>query len=283
MTIHILIPVHNRLDKTKNIVNCIKEQTSKNWELWVVDDGSSDGTRDYLSSKKYIHLIAGDGDLWWCGAVDLACKEIIRTANEDDYLLLLNNDATIGKDYIETLESLATKYPNKVIGSLLRENQPPYRLLSVGPVADLWRMTFWDAMKQYAVIDVNTPELIKVSTLPGRGTLYPIRVVKETGGFRPKLFPHYWADYEMGFRANRRGYETVVSKLATVYSEDDFGVSNIKMGIIARLFSKRSAQNIFSRIAFYCVVGTLAQRITAIPRMIVFAAFRKTKYLLRRL
>jgi glycosyltransferase involved in cell wall biosynthesis len=50
--ISIVIATYNRKDKIKKVLESIWNQTSKNFEVIVVDDASTDGTFEYLSSIK---------------------------------------------------------------------------------------------------------------------------------------------------------------------------------------------------------------------------------------
>ena len=42
------MPVYNSLSFLKETIESVKSQTYKNWELIIIDDNSTDGSRDYL-------------------------------------------------------------------------------------------------------------------------------------------------------------------------------------------------------------------------------------------
>ncbi len=45
----------------------------------VIDDGSTDGTADAIRRKHpEIHIISGDGNLWWTGAIVLGMRFAIQ-------------------------------------------------------------------------------------------------------------------------------------------------------------------------------------------------------------
>src|SRR3989337_2727041 len=60
MSISIIIPTYNRADLVTRAIESVIRQTDSNWELIIVDDGSTDETQQiikkYLNDKvKYIH------------------------------------------------------------------------------------------------------------------------------------------------------------------------------------------------------------------------------------
>lgn len=48
--VSILVPTYNRISFLENCLNSIFSQTYPNWEAILVDDGSKDGTRKFLTS-----------------------------------------------------------------------------------------------------------------------------------------------------------------------------------------------------------------------------------------
>ena len=76
MHIHIVIPVHNRIESTKIIIDCLRTQTIRNLlKIIVVDDGSTDETAEWLKKQPDIETLCGNGNLLWAGAVNLAIKK----------------------------------------------------------------------------------------------------------------------------------------------------------------------------------------------------------------
>src|SRR5690606_1222502 len=52
--------------------------------------------------------------------------------------------------------------------------------------------------------------LIKSDILPGRGTLFSIKVLNEIGLYDSKTFPQYAADEDFSLRARRNGWELII-------------------------------------------------------------------------
>jgi GT2 family glycosyltransferase len=97
----VLITSHNRKEKT---LTCLKALHSlilpRNYSLkvYLVDDGSNDGTSEEVKKKfPKVLIIAGNGHLYWNQGMRLAWKMAVETKDYDFYLWL--NDDTILYEY----------------------------------------------------------------------------------------------------------------------------------------------------------------------------------------
>lgn len=106
--VSIIIPVHNRRDLTERCLESIAGSTNQvTYEVIVVDNGSTDGTRELLD--------AIDGDFTVVAnklneGFASACNRGARIAN-GRYLLFLNNDTEVPDNYLDVLTSCAAKHP----------------------------------------------------------------------------------------------------------------------------------------------------------------------------
>lgn len=270
MTVFAIVPVHNRLNHTRDVLDCLRRQTYRDLHVVVVDDGSTDGTAEYLAEQAALGGVTsfrGDGNLWWGGAVQLALGTFLPRASVNDAFLLINNDTAFDADYVATLVGVSEALPDTVVGSILRHKEPPHRVLSIGPMLDIWGMSIWDQLRDIPGDELNAlPPVYDVSALPGRGTLYPVIILRTIGMLRTRLLPHYFSDYELSARAKRHGYRTIVSTQAAVYSADEFGNETIHFSFLERHLSVRSAANIIHMLTFWSLTGNWQQRVTAIPR-----------------
>ena len=90
------MPVFNRLEQTKTALKCIQNQLiDEELRTIVIDDGSTDGTSEYLQQNPSLNVLQGDGSLWWGGSIELGLQYVLREASPDDWILLLNNDTTV--------------------------------------------------------------------------------------------------------------------------------------------------------------------------------------------
>ena len=75
MNISVVIPSYNRKEFLKRSIDSVINQTIKPFEIIVVDDGSTDGTSNWLKKQNDIETLKGNGKLLWAGAVNLAIKK----------------------------------------------------------------------------------------------------------------------------------------------------------------------------------------------------------------
>lgn len=118
----VLMTTFNRCEYTKNcILSLVDNNTNLDMRFVVTDDNSTDGTRDMLSSlgeKIKIHLIKGNGSLFWTGGMYKSLEYALAHTAEFDYALLVNDDVDFYKDSIShLLDRLKTLDAGIIVGS----------------------------------------------------------------------------------------------------------------------------------------------------------------------
>lgn len=277
MTIHVMVPVFNRLKLTQVLVNCLRRQALNHpLRILVVNDGSTDGTADWLAAQSDIDVLPGDGSLFWGGAVNLAVRHLQASAAPEDWLLLMNNDTTVTDDFVQRLLDAALTHAPAAVGSVIRDEAEQARLLSIGANVDAWRLLTRD------IIDTDkskaTAAIVEVDALSGRGVLFPMAGLSAAGGMRPRVLPHYLADYELSVRVRKSGWRLLVLTGAAVYSNDDYGSTRRALSWRDKLFSVRSPLYLPALLVFWWEASTWLQRLTLplrLPLFILFPRLRK--------
>lgn len=278
MRVNVLIPVFNRLEHTRKVIAALRAQTvADNIRIVIIDDGSTDETAEFLAAQPDVTSIRGDGNLWWGGAIDVGLSHVLPGCSTEDYVLFVNNDTWFGTTYVETLIRCSRENENAIVGSVVHEEERDPPLAGVGPRVSINHIAVWDILAELSEEERRHPKpLYKADALSGRGTLFPAELFKRHGTMRPRLLPHYMADYEISMRFARAGTPLLVSSEAVVYSPPVYGAHMSNTSWWNEHFGRRSPNNVFQRIAFYSLIGTPLQRLTAPLRMAIFMVIRAT-------
>jgi GT2 family glycosyltransferase len=272
MTVHVLMPVFNRVEMTASMLTCLRaQQVDERLSIMVIDDGSTDGTSELLSNCNDVTVLKGDGSLWWGGAMDLGLRDLFERASKDDWVLFVNNDTTIAENFVQTLLHAARLHAPAAVGSVIRDIDAPDELLSVGPLINAWRFRVCDAIDALATHKKQAPGVIEVDALSGRGVLFPIAALLAVNGLRPRWLPHYLADYELTARIRSAGWQLMVSMDSPVYSKHEYGNSFRSKNLRERLFSPRSPAYLPARFLFWWSASNFIQRATLPLRAAAYA------------
>jgi GT2 family glycosyltransferase len=201
--IHIVIPVFNRKHFTRECLLSLRKQTNTNFNVIVVDDGSTDGTAEMLQKEfPEVKVLFGNGGLFWTASVNMGIRHALQHGAE--YVMTLNNDLETAPDFIENTYKWMKVKPNAILGALEMDaatRQPAFG----GEVID-----FKLNKVRYLLKELPKKQQIgihKVSQLPGRGLLIPRAVFEKIGLLDQDNFPHYVADYDFTHTALRNGFE----------------------------------------------------------------------------
>ncbi|MFK7846879.1 MAG: glycosyltransferase family 2 protein [Rhodothermales bacterium] len=219
--VYVVTPVYNRKELTGRFLKCLLNQTYKDIEVVIIDDGSTDGTSDMIENLyPNVTLIRGTGDLWWSGGTNEGLLYVIEKANDDDFVLIINDDLEFDSDYIEKIVGFAHHHPKTLVGSIVADIKHPNIIWDGG------RMTNWFTAKDRilnvgkSLDDFEHGSFFEVSQLTGRGMLAPVQVFKDAGMYDAVRFKHR-GDTEFPVRASKFGYKQVVFYDAIVRSHVD--------------------------------------------------------------
>ena len=95
----IVIPNYNGISYLEGCLKSIQEQKNIHPEVMVVDNGSTDGSQDYIKKEfPFCKLICLDQNYGFCRAVNEGFQ-----AAESEYVILLNNDTEVKPDFSRKL------------------------------------------------------------------------------------------------------------------------------------------------------------------------------------
>ena len=246
-----VMPVFNRARETLRCLELLARQTHGPIVPVVVDGGSSDGTLDQvLRAFPEARVRRAERPVWWAGAVALGITEALaQSASSHDFVLLLNDDADFGTEFVATLVAAARRH-RAVISSVVFERTAPSRITFAGATIDWPRYRFQPRRTLEPGTDVGTGNHV----LPGFGTLVPIAMLRAVGNVRADRYPHHLADYDLTARLRAAGFRLVVCHAAELRAD----ITNLDpVGGIVSLrrawrmaFARRSRANLLDHLHF---------------------------------
>ena len=97
--VSIVIPNYNGISYLEGCLKSIQEQKNIHPEVMVVDNGSTDGSQNYIKKEfPFCKLICLDQNYGFCRAVNEGFQ-----AAESEYVILLNNDTEVKPDFSRKL------------------------------------------------------------------------------------------------------------------------------------------------------------------------------------
>lgn len=198
----IVMLTFNQLEYTRMTIDSIRRSTKTPIELIVVDNASSDGTVEYLKSQKDIHAIFNEENLGF----PAGCNQGIE-ASTGDYILLLNNDVIVPKEWLEGLIECAESSPkigivgpmsNRISGYQLEQNVGYRKVSQVQDFAAKYRRK-------------NRKRWIEVPRVAGFCMLIKRDLIDKIGGLDTAFGMGNCEDDDFCVRARLAGYGTVVA------------------------------------------------------------------------
>ena len=246
--IFILLPVFNRKKKTQEFIAGLKLQTFQSFHLVLLDDGSTDGTADWVKQAlPNVTVIQGNGTWWWGGALHAGREWLIQQKFDSEKLvMIINDDTIIAPDFLENGVKALGSRPRSILFAR-NYSFKTGALLDAGVFAD-WK-------NLYFTCEI---EASQVNCLSSRGLLLRVSDLIAIGGFYPTLLPHYGSDYEYTYRASRAGYRLFTApEFRLSFDESTTGLQVIEaqgvMDFLKKSFSKRSPKNPLMWTAFILI------------------------------
>ncbi len=201
--VSIIIPVFNNLPLTQKCLNSIFQNThDQNYEIIVVDNASTDGTKEFLKELKRPNIKVvfqnnntGFGEACHAGAEVASGK----------YLLFLNNDTEVQPRWLESLVQFAESMPDcGAVGTKLI--YPDGRLQEAGGII-FSDGNGWNYGRGMSSSDPRFNFVREVDYCSGAALMVRKDLWKEIGGFDHRYAPAYYEDTDLCFEIRKRGFK----------------------------------------------------------------------------
>jgi len=254
VSIHVLVPVHNRADFTEQFLVSVDEQDLVTpVRAMIIDDGSSDRTPE-LARARGVDVLTGDGSWWWAGSIQRGLAAIAPTLRLDDYVYLGNNDTVLTPGHLQSLLDEAKKHPRALIGSISNEIWPDG---TINPVS----AGFFVRPETLTVENAGVETREGLDALAGRGVLMSAAAARSLR-FSARRMPQHFADLSATYRVRKHGFDLRIAPTAVSTQLERAGSSVEIRPSLTSAFRKRSSIYFPALMSFWWDVSTPRQRAT---------------------
>ena len=212
MTVAVLMTCYNRRETTLRFLShffaACGECHEVSFEVWLVDDGSSDGTAEVVKSRfPQVHIIPGDGNLFWARGMHKAWREAVHH-HQYDFYLWLNDDVVLKSDAISGMLADYRAVGGVLVGACSEDETE--QKCSYGTTNS----------KDQKIIPNGSPQRAD-GWLNGNCVLVPSEVYSKVGMISDE-YSHARADYDYAERLKRLGIPFYCSSAYVGSCKDDF-------------------------------------------------------------
>jgi len=219
----VVIPNWNGKEDLPACLDSLLQQTIP-CEIVVVENGSVDGSRELLA-KNYpkVTVLPQKENLGFAGGVNVGIRYAIK--NGCEYVALLNNDATVNKEWLSELVKTLEKNPKFGIVTSKIVSSDGSHLDSTGDLYTTWGLPYPRGRNESQLNTYDTQT--KIFGASGGASLYRCEMLQEIGLFDEKFFAYY-EDVDLSFRAQLAGWQVRFTPTAIAYHQISATSSRIK-------------------------------------------------------
>lgn len=197
-----IVVTYNRLALLKDCIESLRNQTDMDFDIFVINNGSSDGTEKWLSGQKDLNYITQDNG-GGAGGFYTGMKTAFEAGYE--WIWMMDDDGQTDPDQLKNLLDGARQCQSKFVNALVCNIKDP-SVLAFGLVNEGHGLINAEDARKFL--------FISDSINPFNGTLIHRDVIKDIGFIKREMF--IWGDeMEYTYRARAAGYKqyTVTSAL----------------------------------------------------------------------
>lgn len=240
----IVIPNYNGKHFMQPCLQSLQDQTSSDFEILVVDNHSTDGSLEYMQEfYPNIRVIALDQNYGFSRAVNEGIRH-----SQTPYVILLNNDTTVDKYYVEAMINAIEK--SSRIFSVSSKMIQMYHPELIDSAGDLYTLLGWGICRGTGRPVSNYTEMDQIFTACAGAAIYRKSIFDEIGYFDESHFA-YLEDIDIGYRAKIYGYLNMYCPDALVYHVGS-GTSGSKYNSFkVKLSARNSIWLIYKNMPFF--------------------------------
>ena len=230
--VSVIIPNYNGKQYLKNCLDSMARQVYKDFEVILVDNGSEDGSVEYLREHyPWVRLITLHENTGFCGGVNAGIR-----ASQSPYVLLLNNDTIAEKYFIKNLAAAIKRHPKAVScqGKMMQLSDKS----KIDDAGNYYCVLGWAFADGKGKPEVNYTREKPIFSSCAGAAIYNRKILDEIGYFDEAHFA-YLEDLDLGYRARLHGYESWFCPRARVYHAGS-GTSGSRYNLFKVQYSSRN-------------------------------------------
>ena len=204
----IIIPNYNGLNFMQPCLDALKAQTCQDFDLLVVDNGSTDGSVEWLREREVPGIFLEE-NTGFSGAVNVGIR-----AAKTPYVILLNNDTEAEPEYVAELIQAIEASPR--IFSVSPKMVQLYDKEKMDDAGDMYTLMGWAYQRGVGRETWRYQRPCAVFSACAGAAIYRREVFEEIGYFDEMHFA-YLEDIDVGYRAKIAGYWNRYCPTAVVY------------------------------------------------------------------
>ena len=186
----------------------LKAQTYRNFKILVVDNGSTDGSVDWLKERQ-IETIFLKENTGFSGAVNVGIR-----AADTPYVILLNNDTRADEYFVAELVRALEQSPR--IFSVSSKMIQMYAPQLMDDAGDMYSVLGWAYQSGVGQDIRRYRKSRRVFSACAGAAIYRREIFEEIGYFDEMHFA-YLEDIDVGYRARIAGYDNIYCPAAVVW------------------------------------------------------------------
>lgn len=187
MQLNIIILTYNCLDEIKQCLDSIYKHTKQDFNLFIVENDSQDGTREYIKKiakeKNNIHLSLQEKNLGIIKGRNAGFDLFKTISKKNDYIMFLDADQYVKKNWLDSYLEIMKEFD--IIG------------------VEAWLMRESDFYPYKRVIKKEET----YSYVGAGGMMMKSSLFEKLGGFDEDFEMAYFEDPSLCFLAREKGYE----------------------------------------------------------------------------
>ncbi len=204
----VIIPNYNGIGFLRDCIEALEKQTYRDFDLVVVDNGSSDGSAEWLSEKGIATISMGE-NTGFSRAVNVGIRQA-----KTPYVILLNNDTVAEPGFVGALVKAAGR-SEKIFAVSSRMIQLYHKEL-MDSAGDMYCLLGWAYQRGVGQSSKGYRRVREVFSACAGAAIYRRQVFEEIGYFDEKHFA-YLEDLDVCYRAKIFGYHNLYCPQAVVY------------------------------------------------------------------